>query len=221
MLRVQEHGAGESHAKHLDDVFASEDEGAEDEHHDRRGGGDHAAGRGQPVGDGLGVVLGVVPGLVDAADEEDVVEPGSEPASVEPVRIERNGTAISSISAVARPAMSAGRARSTSAQRRHAGDSSLWDSSPAARARRAPRVNARNPMNPSRAGVKVSAARTVNATTTLAAMPTPPSTLTRRASIPRSAMQTVAPANRTARPEVSSAWTVASSLLSPRIKACR
>ena len=102
-----------------------------------------------------------------------VLPAGSEPASAEPSRIEKNGTAIRSINAAAAAAISAGRSLSARAQRPQLGDSSLLVSSPAASLRRALRPSTRVPKNPSRAGSSVNAATTVNRTATLAATATP------------------------------------------------
>ena len=60
----------------------------------------------------------------------------------------------------------------------------------------------------------------MKATVTAAAMATPYRKLTPSANIPSMAMQTISPANRTARPEVSIASTTAASRVSPRASAC-
>ena len=98
---------------------------------------------------------------------------GSEPASAEPRRIEKNGIANTSISAAASAAISAGRSRSAPAQRAQPPDASLVVSSPAASLRRALRPSTFVPKNPSSAGSSVSAATTVKRTATLAATATP------------------------------------------------
>ena len=72
------------------------------------------------------------------------------------------------------------------------------------------------PKNPSMAGSSVSDARTVNATAIEVPTATPYRKLTPSANIPSIAMHTIIPANSTARPEVSSDSTTASSPLSPR-----
>ncbi len=50
--RVEQHRAGEAEAEQFDDSFTAEDEGAEDEHHDDRRGGDRAIGCGEATRDG-------------------------------------------------------------------------------------------------------------------------------------------------------------------------
>ncbi len=77
------------------------------------------------------------------------------------------------------------------------------------------------PKNPSSAGSRVSEATTVVATLREAATATPYRNDRPSANRPSSAMQTVMPANSTARPEVSSAVTVASSGLAPSSSAVR
>ena len=146
-----------------------------------------------------------------------VVETGSELASAAPSRIEKNGTATSSISAVAASANRAGRLAIQSVQRRQAGDSSLLAKFAAAIARRSLRRSTRPPNNASRAGVRVIADITVSATVIAADTATPNRNETPSSIIPSIATQTIAPANITARPEVSSASTTASSRSSPRI----
>ena len=64
---------GEAEAEQLEVAVLAEDERAEDADHDRRRGGDHAAGRGETVGDGLRVVAGAVVLLADAGQQEDLV----------------------------------------------------------------------------------------------------------------------------------------------------
>ena len=71
---------------------------------------------------------------------------------------------------------------------------------------------------PSRAGINVSAATTVTATTIAAAIPTPSKKLIPTVSKPSRATQTVLPANRTALPAVLIAFTADSSGLRPAIK---
>jgi hypothetical protein len=99
---------------------------------------------------------------------------GSVPASAEPSRIEKNGTAMMSITSVATTAKTAGRLLIASVQRTHAGDSTLsWNlrSFSALRSRRRGTIR---PIGVARsAGSSVSAASTVNATVTVAAMATP------------------------------------------------
>ena len=102
-----------------------------------------------------------------------VVEAGSELASAEPSRIEKNGTAHRSITHVATAANSAGRRASQSVQRRHSGDSSFVQSAFAAIARRSPRRSTRPPNSDSSAGVSVNAPITVKATMIAAATATP------------------------------------------------
>ena len=98
---------------------------------------------------------------------------GSDPASAEPSRIEKNGIANRSMSTAAAPAMSAGRLRTALAQRAQPPDESLEVSSPAASPRRALRPSTFVPKNPSSAGSSVSAAKTVKSTAALAATATP------------------------------------------------
>ena len=81
-------------------------------------------------------------------------------------------------------------------------------------------ASTREPNKPSSAGSSVSAATTVNATAIAAATATPYRKLTRSATCPASRCTTIAPANSTARPDVSSDSTVASSRLCPRSSAC-
>ena len=149
-----------------------------------------------------------------------VVLVGSVPASAEPRRIEKNGTAITIITSAATPATSAGRRRTHAVQRAHTGDSALSVKSPAFRRRRSRRPGTRPPRMPSSAGSSDSAASIVKATVTAAATATPYRKLTPRANIPSIAMQTIVPANSTARPEVSIASTAESSRDRPRFRAC-
>ena len=103
-----------------------------------------------------------------------VVEAGSELASAEPSRIEKNGTAHSSITHVATAANSAGRRASQSVQRRHSGRLVVaWRALLRAIARRSPRRSTRPPNSDSSAGVSVSAPITVKATMIAAANATP------------------------------------------------
>ena len=71
------------------------------------------------------------------------------------------------------------------------------------------------PKKPSIAGSSVIAEATEKTTVIAAPMPRPFRKLTRSTSRPSSATQTVAPANSTARPEVSSARTAESSTVMP------
>ena len=71
--RVEEHGAGEAQAELLDDAVFAEHEREEHAHHDRRGGGHHAPGQRQALGDRARVFAGVRPALVDARDQEHLV----------------------------------------------------------------------------------------------------------------------------------------------------
>ena len=91
---------------------------------------------------------------------------------------------------------------------------------PSRSARRSRRRSTRRPKNPSIAGSSVIDASTVNATAIAAATPTPYRKLTPSANIPSIAMQTITPANRTARPDVSIDSTTASSTDCPRSSAC-
>ncbi len=152
-----------------------------------------------------------------------VVFDGSEPASEEPRRIERNGIAIRTSTSAAAVAIRAGRACTTA---RPNGPSPATHrcsvSSPAASARRsAPAEDSRPEESRAAQAARVSAASTVKRTATLAATATPYRKLTPSANIPSSAMQTVIPANITARPEVSSESTIASSTDLPRCRPCR
>ncbi len=150
-----------------------------------------------------------------------VVFVGSEPASADPRRIDRNGIAMRTISSVAAPANTAGRSCIQSVQRAHAVDSSESRQLLSASALRSRRRSTSRPKIPSIAGSSVSAASTVNATATAAATATPYRKLTPRANIPSIAMHTIIPANRTARPEVSSDSTAASSRCIPRSRPWR
>ena len=89
---------------------------------------------------------------------------------------------------------------------------------PAASRRRCRRLSTRIPNTPSSAGSRVTAASTVNTTVSAEATARPFRKLTPRTRMPSSAMHTVLPANRTARPEVSMALTAASSGVSPACK---
>ena len=146
-----------------------------------------------------------------------VVDPdGSLPASAEPRRIDRNGIASTSMISVAPAANSSGRCCSLSLQLAQRGDSSLVRSLPSRSCRRSGRRSTFGPKKPSRAGSSVSAATTVKDTATEAATATPYRKLTPSANIPSIAMQTIIPANITARPEVSSDSITACSLVCPR-----
>ena len=83
-------------------------------------------------------------------------------------------------------------------------------------ARRSLRRNTRVPNNPSMAGSSVSEAMTVNATAIEVPTATPYRKLTPSANMPSIAMQTIIPANNTARPDVSRDSTTASSPPRPR-----
>ena len=98
---------------------------------------------------------------------------GSVPASAEPSRIEKNGMAMMIMIAAATAAKTAGRLLIASAQRTHAGDSTWVVSLPSFSARRSRRRGTQGPRIPSSAGSRVSAAMTVKATVTDAAMATP------------------------------------------------
>ena len=52
ITRVDEDRGGEAEAEEFDDPVFADHEGGEDGDHDRRGGGDHAAGQGEAAGDG-------------------------------------------------------------------------------------------------------------------------------------------------------------------------
>ena len=146
---------------------------------------------------------------------------GSLPASAEPRRIEKNGIASTTMINVATPAIAAGRFWITSAHRAQRGDSSVTRCLPSRSARRSRRRGTHLPSSPSSAGSSVSAASTVNATAIAAAIATPYRKLIPRANMPSIAMQTITPANSTARPEVSSDSTVACSRDAPLSTACR
>ena len=152
-----------------------------------------------------------------------MVDPdGSDPASAEPSRIEKNGIAIRIITPAPTAANSAGRFSMRPAQRAQPGDSSVVRSSPALScAALAAAKDARIPKKPSSAGSSVSAAITVNATAMHAAIATPYRKLTPSANRPSRAMQTIIPANSTARPEVSTDSITASSPLRPRSRPWR
>ena len=77
------------------------------------------------------------------------------------------------------------------------------------------------PMKPSRAGRSVSAAIMVSATPMAAASASPYRKLTPRANMPSSAMHTMMPANRTARPEVLTEFTMEDSTSRPATSPCR
>lgn len=122
--------------------------------------------------------------------------------------------------AAATAANTAGRLLIASVHRTHAGDSTRVDRLPSFSARRSRRRGIQRPRIASSAGSSVSAAMTVKATVTAAAMATPWRKLTPRANMPSIAMHTISPANSTARPLVSIASTTAASRDSPRITAC-
>ena len=141
---------------------------------------------------------------------------GSLPESAEPRRIEKNGIAITTITPAAIAANNAGRACIQPIQRAQPGDSSVTAKRPSRSARRSRRRRTSRPNKPSKAGSSVSAATTVNETAIAAAIAMPYRKLTPSANIPSIAMQTIMPANSTARPEVSSDSITASSRLNPR-----
>ena len=77
------------------------------------------------------------------------------------------------------------------------------------------------PMKPSMAGRRVRAATMVRATPMAAATARPYRKLTPRANMPSSAMHTMIPANRTARPEVLTALMMEDSTSRPATRPCR
>ena len=109
-------------------------------------------------------------------------------------------------------------------KRAHCGQrpSSLGSCGPSASSRRRSFLDsAFIPIMPRKAGISVIAASATTSTVTEAAMATPLRNETPRISRPSSATITVAPANRTARPEVLSARTHASSGSRPFLIALR
>ena len=136
-----------------------------------------------------------------------VVEPsGSLPWSVSPSRSWVNGAAMASISARETSASSFGR-RSSSRDQRAQPAAPGVPVSPRPSCARSRRGSTRSPKKPSSAGSSVSEASTVVATLSDAATATPYRNDRPRANSPSRAMQTVMPANSTARPEVSTAVT--------------
>ena len=141
-----------------------------------------------------------------------VLDAGSLPASEEPSRTLSNGIASTSMTAAAAMASTAGLRWTVPAQRLH----TPGETTPLApKRRRWRRESTRMPKTPSSAGSRVTAASTVKTTVSAEATARPFRKLTPRTRMPSSAMHTVLPANRTARPEVSMALTAASSGVSP------
>ena len=123
------------------------------------------------------------------------------------------------ITAAAVTAKTAGLRSTVPDQRAHS-PAGTGGGSPGGRsARRCRRLSTRIPNTPSSAGSRVTAASTVNTTVSAEAIARPFRKLTPRTRMPSSAMHTVLPANRTARPEVSMALTAASSGVSPGLQA--
>jgi len=152
-----------------------------------------------------------------------VVYDGSLPWSEVPSRSEKNGMATRTTTISATAAGTIGRRRMKSAQR---GQNPLVPAPTTrgpstARVRFCFRLSTRGPMNPSRAGRRVSAATMVNATPMAAAMASPYRNVTPRANMPSRAMHTMIPANRTARPDVLTAVTIDDSTSRPAMRPCR
>ena len=135
--------------------------------------------------------------------------------------MEKNGIAMITMIPAAAAANTAGRRCIHPVQRAHAGDSSELLRSPSRSAWRSRRRSTKRPKKPSSAGNSVSAAMTVNATATAEAIAMPYRKLTPSANMPSIAMQTIIPANSTARPDVSNDSTTASSRERPRSRPCR
>ena len=91
----------------------------------------------------------------------------------------------------------------------------------AARSRFCFRLMTRGPMKLSRAGSRVRAAIMVNDTPMAAAMARPYRKVTPRANMPSRAMQTMIPANSTARPDVLTALTMEGSTSLPAMRPWR
>ena len=140
-----------------------------------------------------------------------VVLGGSAPASADPSSIENAGIASTMSSAAERIAAGHGR-RWMSRLHRYQKPlpSGLTRPKPGTRQR-----SIRRPILLSIAGRSVSDAVMVSSTASDEATAGPYRNATPRANMPRSAITTVAPANSTARPEVSMALTTASSTSSP------
>ncbi len=85
----------------------------------------------------------------------------------------KNGIASRIMNPAATAANTAGRLLMACDQRAQRGDSSVWVRCPSLMARRSRRRGTQRPTNPSSAGSRVSAARTVKATVIAAATATP------------------------------------------------
>jgi hypothetical protein len=147
-----------------------------------------------------------------------VVEDGLLPASEEPRRRENTGNVRTPMSTIATADSSPGRRWTTLAQRCH---TPPLLGVPAAVRRRSRRLSVRIPRMPSRAGSRVIAASTVATTVVAEAMAMPFRKLMPSTSMPSRAITTVAPANSTARPEVSIALTTESSTVMPDLRPVR
>ena len=151
------------------------------------------------------------------------VPAGSVPWSAEPSWSEKKGRARMTMTSRAAPADSQGIRCTRSAQ---LGQKPLL-SAPTMRGPFSARfffcfrLITLGPMKPSMAGSSVRAAIMVRATPMAAASANPYRKLTPRANMPRSAMHTMIPANRTARPEVLTALTMEDSTSRPATSPCR
>jgi hypothetical protein len=140
-----------------------------------------------------------------------------------PSRMEKNGSAIATMISSAMTAGTAGRRWIVSA---HLGQNPLL-SAPTMRGPFSRRFRfcfgliTLIPMKPNRAGKSVRAAIMVKATPMAAATAKPYRKLTPKANIPRRAMHTMMPANRTARPDVLTALMMDSSVSCPATNPCR
>jgi hypothetical protein len=149
-----------------------------------------------------------------------VLDAGSLPWSEMPSRRCSTGSARTSITTAATVASAAGRRCTVSAHLVHAPSASVTVAAAgcAPRRPRCRRLSTRRPKTPSSAGSSVSAASTVQATVSAQAIASPLRKLKPRTRMPSMQTQTVLPANRTARPEVSIAVTAASCGLRPAFR---
>ncbi len=151
-----------------------------------------------------------------------VVEPaGSLPSSDEPRRSEMTGLASTRIRSQGASREDPGLTATKPAQRAQWLDSWPSPSSPPASRRRSFLLSTRTPMKPNIAGSRVIAAAMVKATMSTDAYAMPLRKPMRSTSRPSSAMQTVPPAKRTARPEVLRERTAESSVDVPALRPSR
>jgi hypothetical protein len=150
-----------------------------------------------------------------------VLAAGSLPWSEEPSRSDSTGAESASMMISATAARGLG-CRSTKPAQRAQKPLACTSCGPSkASRRRSRRLSTRVFMKPSIAGSRVIAASTLNSTISAAETPMPLRKLTLRMNRPSIATQTVSPAKMTARPEVFSARTVASSGSSPAFRPLR